>query len=489
MLFKGRTVAAFMALTMAGSVLITLTVTEKYFSLTAPAPAAGAVSASSAAGKGGLTPKELDKLNTVMELIENKYFTDINREQLVDGALSGMVEALGDPYSTYMEKNIAEQFSETVEGSFTGVGAEITMEDGNIVVVSAIKNSPAERAGLLAKDIVLSVNGQSMSGLPLKEAVAKLRGPKGSQAKLQIRRAGMAQPIQLVLVRDDIDVETVYGSLRPDGVGIIEIRQFSLNTAKRFADELGELEKKGMKALLIDVRNNPGGVLPVVEKIVEPLIPSGKTIVQVQYRGAPAERAVSKGKGKSYPIAVLINKGSASASEILAGALKESAGAVVVGETSYGKGTVQISYDNGLGGDLVKMTVAKWLTPDGNWVHEKGIKPDVPAAPPSLYTVARLAKAKTLQPDTIGDEVKSLQTMLQGLGFDPGRKDGYYSRETAEAVMAFQTSGGLEPTGIADVKTQQSLEQAARKWVRCPQNDSQLAKAIETLKARLGGGQ
>lgn len=485
MLFKGRTVAALMALTMAGSVFITLVVTDKGLSPSGTEPAAGAVSAP--AGGGGLTPQELNKLNTVMKLIESKYVTETSREHLIDGALSGLVEALGDPYSAYMDKTVAEQFSESVEGSFSGVGAEITIENGNIVVVSAIKNSPAERAGLLAKDIVLSVNGQSLSGLPLKEAVAKLRGPKGSQAKVQIRRAGLAQPLQLVIVRDNIDVETVYGTLRPDGVGVIEIRQFSLNTAKRLAEELKGLEKKGMKALVLDVRNNPGGVLPVVEKIVEPFIPQGKTIVQVQYRGGPAELTVSKGKGKDYPIAVLINKGSASASEILAGALKESAGAVLVGEPSYGKGTVQISYDNGLGGDLLKMTVAKWLTPDGNWVHGKGIRPDVPAAPPELYTVARLSKTKALQPDSIGDEVKSLQTMLHGLGYEPGREDGYYSAETAEAVRAFQNAAGLAPTGVADVKSQQALEQAVREWVRSPQNDSQLARAVETLKERMDG--
>ena len=391
---------------------------------------------------------------------------------------------MGDPYSLYMEHKAAEQFSESVQGSFSGVGAEVTMENGHVVVVSAMKNSPAYRAGLQAKDIILSVNGESLEGIELKEAIAKLRGPKGSQAKIEIRREGHSQPLQFGVVREDIDVETVHSSLLPNGIGVIEIRQFTLNTADRFANELSRLEKQGMKALLIDVRNNPGGLLPVVERIAEQFIPSGKNIVQVQYRSGTPEVTVSKGKGKNYPLAVLMNKGSASASEILAGALKESAGAVLIGETSYGKGTVQISYDQNLNGDLVKMTIAKWLTPEGNWIHQKGIKPDVRVQQPALYSVARLSKLSSLQQDTTSGEVKSLQMMLLGLGYDSGREDGYYSDGTAKALQAFQTHAGLKPTGHADVQTQQILEDSVRDWIRKDEHDIQLTKALETLAER-----
>lgn len=471
---------AFVLMTMIASVLVTLTVADLFIVKdSGPQPAAVSVSAD---GHSGLSKGELTKINAVLDLIETKYFQEIDRDELVDGAVRGMMTSLEDPYSVYMEKDTAQHFSESIEGSFTGIGAEVTLEQGKVVVVSPIKGSPAERAGLLAKDIVLSVNGDKLDGLNLNDAVSKIRGPRGTKAKLHIQRVGFSEPIELILVRDDIDMETVYSTFREDGIGIIEIRQFSLNTAERFKEELQQLEQKGMKGLVIDVRNNPGGVLPVVVEIAQSFIPSGKTIVQVEDREGDREKTVSKGEGKAYPIAVLMNKGSASASEILAGALKDSAGATLVGETTFGKGTVQVSYNKTLGdGSLVKMTIAKWLTPNGEWIHQVGIKPDVEVLPPVLYTAARLTIAETLKPDTLGEQVRSVQTMLTGLGYDPKREDGYYSADMELAVKQFQTDADLPATGMVDVKTAAALEQAVIKWLKDDSNDKQLLEAIHAV--------
>ncbi|MFB9329854.1 S41 family peptidase [Paenibacillus aurantiacus] len=480
MQFKGRTVAAFIALTMAVTVLATLTLSDQWVALGSGKPAAGA--AAEGTGQSGLTAGEAGKLGAVMNLIEQKYFRDVDRSKVVDGALTGMMEALGDPYSVYMEKTSAQHFSESIEGSFTGIGAEVALQDGKVTVVSPIKGSPAEKAGVLAKDVLISVDGESLEGVALSDAVAKIRGPKGTKVKLVIARAGVSTPVHLVLVRDDIDYETVYANLLEDGIGVIEIRQFSLNTGERFLEELAALEKKGMKGLVIDVRNNPGGVLPVVVSIAQPFVPKGKPIVMVEDRTGEREKTLSKGTGKDYPVAVLMNKGSASASEVLAGALKEAGGAVLVGETSFGKGTVQVSYDKATGdGSLVKMTIAKWLTPDGNWVHEKGLKPDVESLPPDYYTVARLSKAKTLVPDTIGEDNRSLQIMLAALGYKIDRKDGYYSAKTAEAVKQFQKQAQLSVTGDVDKTTAEKIEEALIALVRNEQNDTQLKKAIEVV--------
>ncbi|WP_245850860.1 S41 family peptidase [Paenibacillus herberti] len=437
-------------------------------------------------GNAGLTKEELQRLNTVMELIQRQYYQSVDRDKLVSGALSGMMEALGDPYSTYMDVKAAKQFSEAVEGAFGGVGAEVASEGGKLVIVAPIKGSPAEKAGLAAKDVILSVNGVGLSGMPISEAVAKLRGPKGSKAELVILRAGRSTPFSVQVVRAEIDVETVYAKQLDRGIGLIEIRQFSLNTAERFAAELDRLEKGGLKGLVIDVRNNPGGILPVVEQIVQPFVPKGKPILQIEQRGHAAEKVLSEGGGKDYPVAVLMNKGSASASEILAGALKESAGAVLVGETSFGKGTVQVSYDRDLEGGLVKMTIAKWLTPGGTWIHRAGIKPDVAVKPPVLYTASRLTRSGIIAADTISEDAKNLQVMLQGLGYKPGRLDGYYNSSTADAVREFQKASGLKVSGRADLPTQEKLEAAVQAWVRSGEHDAQLESAVKALHGGSG---
>lgn len=478
--------AAFILLTMAASVLVTLTVADRFITIESSGTV-GAASSESSVSSNGLTAKELLKINTVLSLIENKYFREVDRTKVLDGAVNGMMEALGDPYSVYMQKEVAKHFSESIEGSFTGIGAGVQLKDGKITVESAIKGSPAERAGVLPNDVLLSVNGESLSGISLNDAVSKIRGPKGTKVKLIIERAGHSQPLQLTIVRDDIDYETVYAHLRDDGIGVIEIRQFSLNTGDRFAEELAKLEQQHIKALIIDVRGNPGGVLPVVVSVAQPFVPKGAPIVQVEDKTGHREKTTSTGTGKNYPVAVLMNKGSASASEVLAGALKEEAHAVLVGETSFGKGTVQVSYDKALAdGSLVKMTIAKWLTPLGNWVHEKGLKPDVEVLPPDYYTVARLDKTKTLAPDTIDDNTKSLQIMLSGLGYKTDRKDGYYSKVTEQSVEAFQKKAGIPVTGLTDKTTAEKLEEQLVQKIRDEASDTQLQKAVSVLKQKLG---
>ncbi|MBD2844765.1 S41 family peptidase [Paenibacillus sp. IB182496] len=488
MKFNGRTVVAFILLSVTATVLITLTAADRSV-IADLVSRAGLATTPSAMQGSTLTGEEEDKLEAVLSLIENKYYKEVERDDLMDGAINGMIGALEDPYSTYMEGSVAEHFSESIEGSFSGIGAEVTMEGGNITIVSPIKNSPAEKAGLLPKDVLIAVNGESLEGLALNEAVAKIRGPRGTKANVTVRRPGVSEPIELVIVRDDIDVETVYAKMLDGGIGSIEIRQFSMNTGTRFLEELETLEEQGLKGLIIDVRGNPGGVLPVVVSIAEPFVPKGEPIVQVEDRSGNAEQTLSKGAGRDYPLVVLVNGGSASASEVLAGALRERADATIVGETTFGKGTVQVSYNKALGDDsLVKMTIAKWLTPDGNWIHEKGIRPDVEAPPPDYYTAPRLAKDTTLKPDTVGEQVKSMQMMLEGLGYDPGRKDGYYSEQTADAVAKLQADEGLPETGELTPETAEKLESRLVAYIRDDANDTQMDEAVRVLKEQIAGG-
>jgi carboxyl-terminal processing protease len=498
MAFKGRTVLALLILAMFAGSILTLTVANSFDLSTiadernvhkdnrkADRSASGS-STDAEKKKGGLTAEQMEKMNTTLQIIESRYISDVDRETLIDGAINGMLETLNDPYTVYMDAKEAKNFLESVDSSFSGIGAEVTMDEGRVTVIAPIKGSPAERAGVHAKDVILSVNGEKLEGLKLNEAVMKIRGPKGTQAKLDILRPGSVEAIQIIVVRDDIDIETVYAEMMEGNIGKIEIRQFAQHTAQRFNEELKQLEAKGMQALIIDVRNDPGGYLFGVLEILDPLVPEGKTLVQIEYRNQKRERKIAAGPGKPYPIAVLINKGSASASEILAGALSESVGSTLIGETTYGKGTVQTPFDKEFGdGSSIKMTIAKWLTPNGNWINEKGIAPHIAVEQPAYYRAGPLPKDKVIKLDDIGDEVKNLQLMLQGLGLVPGRTDGYFSETTQVAVKAFQRLNDLPVTGEVDSKTAEKIEQGIVKEILNPKNDNQLNAAVQHLKNKL----
>lgn len=478
--FTGRAVIAFVLLTMFATCLITLTVVKN------PIMTSGDRQATTAKFSG-FTNNEFKKLNTTLQLIEGQYYSNVDREKVIDGAVNGMMEALKDPYSVYMNEESAGQFASSLEGTYTGIGAEVTMEDNKVTVLAAIKGTPAERAGILPKDVFVSINGEKLDGLKLSEAIERIRGPKGTKAKIKVRRAGMDALLEFEVVREDISLETVHGEMLDRGIGLIEIRQFSMNTGKRFKEELTKLERSGMKGLIIDVRNNPGGFVPVVTDIAENFIPSGQIIYQQERRDEKVTKALSRGKGtKKYPIITLINEGSASASEILAGALQDLQLAKLVGVPSFGKGTMQVTYKEEFDdGSLLKMTFAKWLTPKGSWVHKSGIKPDVEVKEPDYYFVSRLSQKQELKYDMNNEDVRNLQIMLDGLAYHPGRKDGYFDHTTEQAVQAFQVQSGLPETGKVDDLTAQKLEAEIKRRLQDPKYDTQLNKAVEVLREEI----
>ncbi|WP_068620517.1 S41 family peptidase [Paenibacillus tuaregi] len=483
-MYKGRTVALFVVVAVLVSSALTMTLTGNWSLVSSSGSPVSGIFASM--GGESASKDDLNKIETALNLVKKNYVQDVDQSKLVDGAINGIMSALDDPFSSYMGKKTAEEFTEQIQGSFSGIGAEVSMENGSVVVVSPIKGSPAEKAGIHAKDILLSVNGESFEGLSLNEAVSKIRGPKGSVAKVKVKRSGTASALEFEIKRDDIAMETVNARMEKGGVGYIEITEFSMNTGQRFKKELESLESKGMKGLVIDVRNNPGGVLSVVIDMAQRLIGKDKVIVQVENKMKQRDQTVSKGTAKPYPIVVLTNKGSASASEILAGALKESANAKLIGDTTYGKGTVQTSFDKELGdGSLLKITIAKWLTPNGEWIHKKGIKPDIAVSQPAYFSVAPINKEKTLKYDMNNEDVKSAQVMLNGLGFAPGRTDGYFDTKTVAAVKNFQKSSKLTVTGNIDAKTAEALEKSLIAHIRDPKNDVQLNRAFTEIRKEI----
>ncbi|NUK29747.1 peptidoglycan-binding protein [Parageobacillus sp. VR-IP] len=428
--------------------------------------------------------EEMKKVQQAYELIKSRYVEKVDDDKLIEGAIQGMISTLNDPYSVYMDEETSQQFTQSLDSSFEGIGAEVSMIDGKVTIVAPIKNSPAEKAGLKPNDQILKVNGESLEGLDLYEAVLKIRGKKGTTVQLDILRPGVKEVIKVKVVRDEIPIETVYDSVETYNgkkVGYLEVTSFSENTAQDFKKKLSKLEAEHIDGLIIDVRGNPGGYLQSVEEILKQFIPKDKPYVQIEERNGDKQRFYSDlTKKKPYPITVLIDKGSASASEILAGAMKEAGGYKLVGETSFGKGTVQQAIPMGDGSNI-KLTLYKWLTPDGHWIHKKGIKPDVEVKQPDYFHVSPLHIEKTLAFDMNNEQIKNAQQMLKGLGFDPGRTDGYFSKKTEAAVKAFQKANKLPQTGKIDKNTAEVLQAKIMDAIRNKDHDVQLKTAMKVL--------
>lgn len=423
---------------------------------------------------------KLDKVQWAYDIILARYVEKVDKEKLVEGAIQGMLSTLKDPYSVYMNKEVSQQFDETLESSFSGIGAKVGLVNGKIVIESPFKGSPAEKAGLKANDQIVAIDGKNIDGLDLQQATMKIRGKKGTSVTLDILRTGMQEPLSVVVVRDDIPVETVFSKIKEKNgkkLGYVQITSFSEETDIDFKKQLKKLESQGIEGLILDVRGNPGGFLSSAEGILKELVTDKKPFVQIELRDGKKERYFSRLKEKKdYPIVVLIDKDSASASEILAGALKEAEGYRLVGETTFGKGTVQLPI-KAEDGSSIKLTLYKWLTPDGHWIHQKGIKPDVPIKQQSLFDTHPIEVNEPLELDMNNAQVKNAQEILKGLGFVPGRTDGYFNEKTERSVKAFQLLHKLKVTGKIDKATAVALKDAAIEAMKQEKNDLQLQAA------------
>jgi carboxyl-terminal processing protease len=431
----------------------------------------------------GNIPAEWAKVAQAYKLIKDNYLEGADEQQLMTGAIEGMLSTLGDPYSTYMDVETMKQFNEQIESSFEGIGAEVSLVNGVVTIVSPIKDSPAEKAGLRPNDQVLKVDGKSLEGLDLNEAVSKIRGKKGTEVVVTILRSGSTEPFDVTIVRDTIPIETVYSKMETVNAkktGIIEITNFAETTSTDFNTQLKALEDDGMEGLIIDVRGNPGGLLNSVEEILANFIPKDVPYVQIEdQEGNKTPYYSDLKKKKSYPISVLINEGSASASEILAVAMKE-VGYDIVGMNSFGKGTVQQTVPLG-DGSTIKLTFFKWLSPKGNWIHKKGVEPTVEVKEPEYYYTNPVQIEEPLGFDQSDVKIKSIQLMLNGLGYKTDRKDGYFSKSTEEAVKSFQKDNDLKVTGKVDKETGGLIEAKIVDKIRGGEDDLQLEKAQEEL--------
>ncbi len=427
--------------------------------------------------------REFQKLYQAYDELKADYYAEIDQEALVNGAINGMIDALGDPYSDYMNQEEAAQFEENISSSFQGIGAEIQERNGVISVVSPIKNSPAEKAGILTNDKIIAVDGKNIQGMSASEAVLLIRGEKGTSVTLTIVRGDLKDPIDITIVRDMIPIETVYAELLEGQVAHIQITSFSENTYEELLAAITEMEEAGMIALVLDVRQNPGGLLTSAIDISNLFVEEGKPLFQTQEKGQEAEvYSATNGKKVKVPVSLLIDGGSASASEILAAAMSESAGTPLIGINSFGKGTVQTANELTDGSNM-KYTTAKWLTPDGNWIHEKGIAPNVKVEYPPYSQLPYLDPAIELKNGVLSDQVKSAEEMLSAIGIDPGKVDGLFDDQTEAAVKQVQTEAKLEVTGVLTAETTYALMDRLR--LKIDKEDPQLLKAKDLLLKEL----
>lgn len=324
----------------------------------------------------------LKRFSQVLDLVERHYVRDISQGDLINGAVKGMLQGL-DPHSTFMNAEEYKEMQETTSGEFFGVGIEISVENGQVTVVTPIEDTPAFRAGLQSGDVILTINGQAAQELSLQEVVSRIRGPKGSEVELTILHSNAKTPETVRIVRDAIPLVSVKSKKLEDGYYWIRLTRFSERTNDELKEALKAAEKEskgggGLKGIVLDLRNNPGGLLDQAVSVADDFLDKG-VIVSIKGRRENTERAYEarkQGDDVRVPLVVLINAGSASASEIVAGALRDQKRALILGERSFGKGSVQniIPLPDGSG---LKLTVALYYTPNGSSIQAEGIVPDL----------------------------------------------------------------------------------------------------------------
>lgn len=330
-------------------------------------------------GAGRATPaaarEAFEPFWEVWNYANQQYFDQpLDPDVLVEGAIEGMLATLGDQNTVYLSPEEQQFAEEQSQGEYQGIGAEVVSEDGAVIIVSPIDGSPAERAGLLPGDIIRTANGVDLTGMDIGDAAATVRGPVGTPVLLVIERDGTTFEVELI--RAVVQLDSVRAEMLEEGIAYVRLSRFGERTAQELEDALEPLLAQNPAGLIIDLRNNPGGALTTVVDVADQFLADGLILTERYGNGTEdVYRAKADGLAQEIPLVVLINEGSASASEVLAGAIRDQSRGVLIGAQSFGKGTVQVWLPlSNQGG--VRLTVARWLTPDGTWVHETGLTPE-----------------------------------------------------------------------------------------------------------------
>lgn len=324
---------------------------------------------------------DLDLFWAVWKIVETDYVDEslVDADEMVYGAVKGMVNSLGDPYTVFMDPEETEEFTSSLEGQLEGIGAELTVDEGVLTVVTPLKNSPAERAGVIPGDIIYQIEGEYAMEMTFFDAIMSIRGEKGTPVTLTLIRKGLEDPFDVTIIRAEIDVESVTKEVLDDGIVYLSVNQFSDTTSDEFGKAIADLILSEPPGLIVDLRYNGGGYLDVAVELLSYLLETNLPAVEIHERHPENDDVIFTNGGPkllNIPLIVLVNEGSASASEIVAGAIQDHDRGVVMGVQSFGKGTVQ-EVEFLEDGSSVRLTIAQWYTPDGRIIQKVGITPDI----------------------------------------------------------------------------------------------------------------
>jgi carboxyl-terminal processing protease len=404
------------------------------------------------------TYEELKTFSEVLNQVQRHYVDETKTKELVQGAIRGMLSTL-DPHSAYMTPEMYKEMQVETKGEFGGVGIQIGVKENRLAVIAPIEGTPAQRAGIKAGDFIVKVNDETTKDLTLMDAVQKMRGPKGTKVNLTIQREGTPDPLQFTLMRDTIKIESVKSKII-DNLGYVRLTQFQEATGRDLAKAIKQFREQKVQGAILDLRNNPGGLLTAAVDVSEQFLPNGKLVVFTKNREGKKDEWLAKSKDQmdELPMIILVNEGSASASEIVAGALQDWGRAVIVGTTSFGKGSVQTILPLGDGSGL-RLTTAKYYTPKGRSIQSTGITPDIVVKLPASVP-AKDGKPGEKEPDA--KVVKPTQ----------GKEKDAAPHANGKSPEDAATKGGAAPqTPPLDSAGDPALEQ-----------DAQLQKAVELLK-------
>jgi len=312
-------------------------------------------------------------------LVQRDYFGDLpNDEEMTYGAIRGVLATLDDPYTGFMSPEVARISREDDSGSFQGIGATVSMQEGRLIIVDTFRDSPAEKAGLRQDDVILKVDETSIENMSIYEAIALIRGPAGTELQLQIGREGADEPLLLTLVRAEIEIPTVEAALLEGDIGHVTLYEFSTDATAKMEEAIDDLVDQGAKSLILDLRGNPGGWLSEAVDTAGLFLPRDTVILLERFKDGTEQvyKVTRRPSEPDIPLVVLVDGGSASASEIVAGALQDHGRAVLIGEKTFGKGSVQLPHELSNGAEL-RVTIARWFTPNDRAIHGAGLDPDI----------------------------------------------------------------------------------------------------------------
>ncbi len=421
---------------------------------------------------------DIDFMKNVIYFVLDNYQYEVSQEDVLNGLYDGFFGVLDD-YSVYYTPKEYRDMLDTTAGEFTGIGVQIIDSNGQIVVVTPLPGSPALDAGIKAGDIIKYVDGADVTGLTTSQASLLIRGKEGTHVKIGIIRG--TENLTFDLIRGTIVTSEVEGKIMDNNIGYLKVTDFSDNTVELVKNELAAFDKSNVKKIVIDMRNNGGGTLNSAVDMLNLFVTEGP-VVYVDYAKGKEDVYESRLKEQKYKIAVLINGGSASATEVFAGAVKYKKEGIIVGTTSFGKGIVQTLYPL-VDGSGVKFTTAEYFSVDRTPVHKIGITPDiiVENEKPDISKYPEFSKEKKPVPGSVSLDVLAAEMILDVLGYDVDEPDGVYDQKSFEQIIKFQKDNFLYAYGTIDIATQNTLYSALVKHSQENTEDLQLKAAVEAL--------